>query len=232
MTLAKGFTLVELLLALAIAALISMGTVFMFNTSLRAKEVVEEQSSSFAAMNRAMRIIEQDFIQASAYREVKDPYGDYVNPVHLNFDGLYLTRHGWTNSRFQTFERSTLQHIHYRLAEPGSELCPYLENDEENDLGGCLIRSYRPHLDDDGALNWNHQKLLRPVESIEWQFLIFNPEINASEFSFEPPLPDVSTGEQLTTLSGVQFNLTMGLGGSYVRLFQTPSPAKIAGASQ
>jgi general secretion pathway protein J len=218
-----GFTLVELLIALAIAAIISVGTLFLFNTSLNSKDVVEEQSTVFAQTNRMMRIVEQDFIQLSPFRSVRDPYGEFQKPIQLTFEGLFFTRNGWANSRLLPTERSTLQRVHYRLAEPGSDLCPWLENEEENDLGGCLIRSYKTHLDDDGSLNWQHQVIFRPIKEVDWEFLVFDPQLNSADFKNQPPEEDPRDGLQRTRLLGVRVQIETGYGSVYQRLIQTPT---------
>ena len=219
----SGFTLIELLLALTIAAMISMGTLFLFTTTLSSKDVVDEQSEHMAQLSRVLRVIEQDFIQLSPSRAVRDVYGDYLPSIQVNFDGMYLTRNGWATSRFMAFERSTLQRVHYRIAEPGSELCPLLDDDAANDLGGCLIRSYLAHLDDDGSLTWQHQKLFRPTKRIGWQFLVFDPETNSTELRSEPPEEDPRDGLVKTRLLAVEFEFEVGTGQQYVRLFATPS---------
>lgn len=217
----SAFTLIELLLSLAIAALISVGTLQLFQTSLGAKDVIDEQSGEFAAMNRAMRLIEQDMIQVAPMRDVRDPYGEYSAAVDLSFDGLYLTRAGWSQSTFMTYERSSLQRVHYRLAEPGSDLCPWLEDDDRNDAGGCLVRSFRTHLDDDGYLTWQHQVLLRPVSTINWQFLVAEPG-GESEFKNEPPQADPRDDVKRNRLKAILFSLEAN-GREYSRLFRTPS---------
>ncbi len=219
----SGFTLIELLIALTIAAMISMGTLFLFTTTLSSKDVVEEQSEHMAQLSRVIRVIEQDFIQLSPYRAVRDAYGDYLPAIEMNFEGLYLTRNGWATSRFMSFERSTQQRVNYRIAEPGSDLCPMLEKDEDNDLGGCLIRSYLTQLDDDGSLAWQHQKLFRPVQKIDWQFLIYDPDSNSSEFKTEPPQEDPRDGLLKTRLTAVRMSIELGTGQNYSRLFATPA---------
>lgn len=219
-----GFTLIELLLSLAIAALISVGTLTLFTTSTGAKDVVDEQSSRFAAVNRAMRLLEQDLIQIAPYRQVRDPFGDYEDAVKLDFNGLYLTRAGWAQSPFLTVERSSLQRVHYRLAEPGSELCPWLEDDAAaDDQTNCLVRSYRVHLDDDGYLSWQHQLLITQVEKMTWEFLHLDPATGEQSFRDEPPVVDPVTGVKNTVLEAVLYTLTLSQGGEYRRLIQVPS---------
>lgn len=223
MTAKKGFTLVELLLAISISAIIALGTVTLVNSTINTRNALASQAEASSQLTRAMRKIEQDLIQISPFRPVRDPYGDYLPPVELNFEGLYFTRLGWGNSPLMSYERSSLQRLHYRLAEPGSELCPLLDNDEDNDLGGCLIRGYTAHLDNDGSLTWQYQRILRPVKQIEWDFLVHNPQDGSTEFRSEPPGPDPTTGVTVERLLGINMNIVMGTGQSYERIFRTPS---------
>ena len=219
----RGFTLIELLLALSIAALIYMGILFLFQTSLNSKNVIEEQAESMAKIGRAMRVIEQDIIQLSPYRSVRDPFGDFRPAIEMTFEGLYLTRNGWAISQFSSYQRSSQQRVHYRLAEPGSELCPWAEDDEVNDAGGCLIRSFQLQLDDDGSLAWQHQPLLRPVKTMNWQFLIDDPESGSMDFRNELPQEDPRDGVTRSRLIGVQVEVQTGQGQSLKRLFSTPT---------
>lgn len=219
-----GFTLIELLLALVIAVLISLGTVFLFNASLDAREVVNQRSALLTAVNRTLAVIERDFSQLSAYRRVKDPYGAYREPIELDYEGLQLVRHGWANSRLLSYERSSLQAVTYRLATNGSELCPWLAEDEA-EAGDCLIRSYRVHLDDDGSLGWSHQPLLRPVANLEWEFLLFDPDTESLEFRNEPPATDLVDGSSPKQLVAVRMTLDLGTA-TYQRLLRTPTVAR------
>lgn len=218
-----GFTLIELLLAISISAIIALGTVTLVNTTVTTKEALVVQAEDNSQITRSMRKLEQDFIQITPFRSVRDPFGDFRLPVELNFEGLYFTRLGWGNSPLMKYERSSLQRVHYRLAEVGSELCPEVEDDLTNDQGGCLIRSYTAHLDDDGSLLWYHQKILRPVKAISFDFLVYQPSDGSMEYRSEPPQPDDITGIVTDRLRGIIMNLEMGNGQSYERIFRTPS---------
>jgi len=219
----KGLTLIELLIALAVGSIIAIGTFSLFNSSVNARNTLVAHSEEVSQLSRTMRVLEQDFIQHAPSRPVRDAYGEYSSALILNFDGLFLTRNGWSFSPFMTYERSTQQRVHYRLAEPGSELCELLEEDEQNDLGGCLIRSYQSHLDDDGSLKWHHQKLMRPIKHVNWQFLVLNPETSEMKFSDEPPVEDPRTGLFITRLMGIEITLESGNGMVHKRLFAMPS---------
>ncbi|WP_414479173.1 type II secretion system protein GspJ [Reinekea sp.] len=219
----QGMTLIELLVALALSAVIAIGTFNLLHTSINTRDTLGAQAESTSQLSRAMRLLEQDFIQFSPQRPVKDAFGDYAAALVMDLDGLALTHNGWASSPFMAYERSTEQRVLYRLAEPGSELCALLDDDQVNDQGGCLIRSYHAHLDDDGSLQWYHQQLLRPLKAIDWRFLIFDPETNSTEFQSEPPSEDPRTGLQLTRLIGVEVSLVLGTGPIHQRIFAVPS---------
>lgn len=228
----KGFTLVELLLALAISAIIAIGTLQLFNTSVSTRNTLAVQAQEQSQLTRAMRVIETDLIQFSPLRSVRDAFGDYQLPMVMNFDGLFFTRSGWAVSPFMAYERSNQQRVHYRIAEPGSELCEFIAPENGNDAGGCLVRSYLAHLDDDGSLRWFHQTLLRQVASLEWRFLVFDPQTNSSNYQAFPPEKDPRTDQVLTQLRAVEMTIELTTGAQHRRLFMVPlGPAENAEAN-
>jgi general secretion pathway protein J len=219
----QGMTLIELLVALALSAVIAIGTFNLLHTSINTRDTLGAQAESTSQLSRAMRLLEQDFIQFSPQRPVKDAFGNFAAAMVMDSDGLALTHNGWAWSPFVAYERSTEQRVVYRLADPGSELCDLLDDDLINDQGGCLIRSYQAHLDDDGSLRWYHQRLLRPLKTIDWRFLTYDPETKSTEYQSEPPSSDPRTGLQLTRLIGVEISLTLGTGPIHQRIFAVPS---------
>lgn len=218
----RGFTLVELLLALAISAIIAIGTLQLFNTSVTTRNTLSVQAEEQSQLTRALRVIETDIIQFAPLRPVRDAFGDYQLPMVLNFEGLFFTRSGWAVSPFMAYERSIQQRVHYRVAEPGSELCVVRKTNNDNEQGGCLIRSYLAHLDDDGSLQWFHQNLLQQVESLEWRFLVYDPQTNSSDYQSFPPEKDPRTDQQLSRLRAVEITLELSTGAEHKRLFMVP----------
>ena len=218
-----GFTLIELLIAFAISTIVAVGTVTLFRTSIDAKEAIIEQSDYTSQMTRALRVIEQDVTQWAPYRPVRDAYGEYQASILLNHDGLFFTRTGWASSQFLNYQRSTLQRVRYWRALPGSEYCPLLDDEQENQAGGCLLRGYTAHLDDDGSFTWQVHELLRPVKNLQWEFLVEDTDESDTRWQDEPPTEKPQTGTVDDRLLAVKLILDLGNDWHYERVLITPA---------
>lgn len=179
----RGFTLIELLIALAISAILAVGTFYLVQASRQTQTTLVEQNETRSQLTRVMRMLETDLHQWVPDRPVSDAFGQEVPALLIDENGLALTRAGWArsqllellddNSEFKPQKRSQLQRVRYRLAEEGSELCPLPagETDLLSEPQGCLIRSFLLQLDDDGRLEWQHQRLLWPIRALQFRFL-------------------------------------------------------------
>lgn len=218
-----GFTLIELLIAMAISAILAVGTYYLVQASRQTQDTLVVQNEYYSQLTRVVRTLITDLHQWAPDRPVRDPFGDYQEAMVLDLDALHLTRNGWALSRFVDMERSTLQRVGYQLAEQGSELCPDVDDVQQvqrNERYFCLIRSQRQHLDDDGRLEWQHQLLMRSVQSLQWQFLA---DIDGQQdwLNTWPPegLLDPDT---VPRLLAVQFELQTGQGDSVRRMVRVP----------
>ncbi|TCS42538.1 type II secretion system minor pseudopilin GspJ [Reinekea marinisedimentorum] len=221
-----GLTLIELLVALALGAIIAIGTFRLFHTSVTTRDTLALQTEELTRLSRAFKVIEQDFSQFVPNRPVKDAYGDYQEALAMDFDGLYLTRNGWSTSRIMSYERSSLQRVRYSLEENGSDLCPWLEIDGDENPNDCLVRSYRAHLDDNGDSVWHSQILLRPVSALEWRFYVYNKTAKSNDYETEPPARNIETEEFDSIARAVELNITAGeIQNQHLRLFAIPTEA-------
>lgn len=112
---AAGFTLLELLVALAVFALLSALGYGGLQALLRTQAATAEHNRQFARLTRSMALLQQDFEQAIA-RPVRDNQGDAVLPLQGEFDtspAVELTRSGWLN--LSHGETPMLQRVGYRL---------------------------------------------------------------------------------------------------------------------
>ncbi|MEK0361490.1 type II secretion system minor pseudopilin GspJ [Pseudomonas sp. CBC3] len=114
-----GFTLLELLIAIALFALLGLATYRMLEAVLRSDEVVRAQETRLRQLGRAVWRLEQDLIQAVP-RPVRDGYGDEQNALVGQLSSLEggaaleLTRSGWRNPT--GLLRSNLQRVRWRLS--------------------------------------------------------------------------------------------------------------------
>ena len=127
---AAGFTLLELLVAMAIFAVVAALAYGGLMQVLNQREMAQAQTERWREVQLAIRTVTRDLQQLHP-RPVRDELGDRHEPAVLARPGgeyaLEVTRGGWTNPGGQP--RSTLQRVAYRVED------------------GELLRVYWPVLD-------------------------------------------------------------------------------------
>lgn len=132
----KGFTLLELLVALAIFAVVSAMAYGGLNAVLRAKSGNDEHNLRMRQLQKAFSIIERDVEQA-VLRSVRDNYGETKGAMISADYGEYrflLTRHGWNNP-FASGKRvrSYLQRVAYQLEDQQLKRIYWFDLDRDYD---------------------------------------------------------------------------------------------------
>lgn len=112
----RAFTLIEMLVALAVFGILAALSYGALSQTLAAAEILGDRMDRLQALQKTMRILSQDFFQL-APRPVRDQLGDSYRPA-LQTDtqsgfALQLTRGGWNNP--MGLPRGTLQRTAYRL---------------------------------------------------------------------------------------------------------------------
>jgi general secretion pathway protein J len=156
----SGFTLVEVLIAMAITAFVSVLSYQTLSTALAGIESARTESERLHEINRAFTVLSRD-VRQMTNRPVRDEFGQMASAVsggELARDPLRLTRSGWHNSTGAP--RSTLQRVAYRLEEDK------------------LLRLSYPVLDRTTAIEPTETVLIDGVEVFELRFL---PSVNALE---------------------------------------------------
>jgi general secretion pathway protein J len=110
---AAGFTLLELLVAVAILALVAVGSYRLLFDTIATRDAGLAHERALAALQRADMLMQRDLLQASP-RPIRDEFGD-VRPGFLLAPerALEFTRRGWRNPLRET--RSDLARVRYRL---------------------------------------------------------------------------------------------------------------------
>jgi general secretion pathway protein J len=114
----RGFTLVEIMIAVLISAILAVMAFEAMQQALNNRERVRAAEQRVRAVQNAMRTFVQDFSQL-APRPVREPLGGEFQPAVLarttTATEVSLTRGGWMNPA--GLSRSTLQRVRYALRD-------------------------------------------------------------------------------------------------------------------
>ncbi|MEM0515109.1 type II secretion system minor pseudopilin GspJ [Pseudoalteromonas sp. YIC-827] len=184
----RAFTLVEVLVALAVMAFIIGATHQIFEVSTRTKEMSEETLEQLSRMQTVFRVMEQDFSQISK-RKVRNEAGDFQEKylLHERFlfgselDGIAFIRNGWTNPGY-LLPRSELQAVAYRVQE------------------GRLERLYSLYVDQLDSSEPRVQVLLNDVEDFRFEF--FNGQAQTWQEQWQQELLPKAVAVDLTLKEG------------------------------
>lgn len=155
----RGFTLIEVLVALAIFGVLSALAFMTVDRTLANAELLGDRMDRLQAIQRSVRLLSTDLMQ-TVRRPVRDELGDTYMPS-LRSDlladfALELTHAGWPNPA--GLPRSTLQRTAYRLEDE------------------TLIRIHWNVLDRTYANEGYVTELLEDVEGLNFRFLQANGE--------------------------------------------------------
>ena len=111
---ASGFTLIEILVAMAIFTLLSALAYGSLSRTIQSSEILSDRMNRLQSVQRTIRQLDQDFMQL-APRPVRKDLGDSYSPA-LQADSqlstaLELTRGGWSNPAARP--RGSLQRVAY-----------------------------------------------------------------------------------------------------------------------
>lgn len=152
-SLKRGFTLLELLVALSIFSVLSVMAYGGLQTVITTKQSTQKSADRIAEIQLAMMRISDDLRQTVS-RKIRDEYGDFLPAMQSSKNGdetMSWTRAGYRNPA--RLKRSNVQRVAYKLEQQK------------------LIRLTWPVLDRAQDTEVMETEVLSDIESIEWRFL-------------------------------------------------------------
>lgn len=174
----RGFTLIEVLVALAVFGVLSALAYMTLGQTLSNADMLTERMNRLQAIQRTMNYLSTDFMQA-APRSIRADLGQYEPALQSSFASdfaLQITHGGWPNSA--GVPRSTQQRSAYRVED--DELVRYHWNVLDRTPNNLPVATV----------------LLDDLESLTFRFLQFNgdwvdqwPPVNTQSSSNSTMLP-------------------------------------------
>ena len=187
----RGFTLIEVLIAMAIFAMIGLASTAILTTVIDSNELSEERFVKLQLLQRAMTTIERD-IQQAVPRPVR-VNGEKQSIVMAggeigdsDDDGIGFVRTGWHNPQLM-LPRSTLQYVAYRLREDRLERLygNYVDN----------VIGYEPKI----------RVLLEGIESFKVEFVAATNSTSSVKESDDLTWSESYKGEKLPRAVAIEF---------------------------
>ncbi|MGI9204289.1 MAG: type II secretion system minor pseudopilin GspJ [Woeseiaceae bacterium] len=194
-----GFTLIEVLVAMAVFALVAALAYGTLNQTLLSSELLSDRMDRLQALQRAVRMLTDDLQQLTP-RPIRDELGDNYGPaLNTGFQtgfAVELTRGGWSNP--MVLPRSTQQRAAYRIED--NELLRYHWNVLDRTLSNEPIVI----------------SLLDGVESLQFRF--YRSE---EEFVDQWPAPNTAGSTSVRSRPrAIEFILTLEDEGEIMRLIE------------
>lgn len=194
----RGFTLLELLIALAIFSLIAVLAYSGLVSVLRVDAQVAQVTQQLTRLQLTFQRLQQDITQL-VHRPIRNEYGDSMPAIQATTQQLEFTRAGWRNPLQQA--RSQLQRVNYVVEKQ------------------TLWRSYWQVLDRTRDSQPQRSALLTEVTGFKLRFLDEQLAWHDEWMSIESQ----ATGKSLQ-LKAIEINLSITDWGELTWLFPTIPP--------
>lgn len=176
-TLSKGFTLIEVMVAIMVFASLSIAAYQVVNQVQRSNQLSAEKTARLQDMQRAMIIMDSDFRQmvARSFKGRANATGNrvlYSDEYLLDSQshGILFTRLGWQNPQ-QAFPRGEIVKVGYRVVD------------------NQLERVWWRYPDTPEGQEPLHKSLLAQVENLDFRFYDSDKESWQETWQVETQLP-------------------------------------------
>jgi general secretion pathway protein J len=207
---ARGFTLIEVMIAMFIAAIMFAIGYGAINQALRDRDSLNVSQDRVTEIQRGMRVVAQDFAQVVA-RAARDTSGTGQLIAAMSADGrsdaiVTFTRAGWSNPA--GIQRPAEQRVRYRF------------------IDGALVRENWLAVDPALNIEPKQRTLLTKVTAIEIRFLDpvsrqWRTDWPASSITGQVPANLVD--QLLTRPIAIEFTVVFEDWGRVQRLFEVPT---------
>ena len=230
----SGFTLLEVMIAISITALIGISSTNLLSNIIESKKVTDIRSEQLTTLQRFNQFVSRD-VEQIINRGIRDQYGD-AQPA-ITIDGTdYLaewTRLGWRNSPIAEDPRAIIQRVAFQLFDIDDEECEQAKQrlQEWGNLepdGSCLIRYFWPVLDRSSDTEAKTQIILDLVEELEIEILATentqstnsnNQQAQPAASSWYSQWPNLQTGTNPEIPTAMRWKLTLPKIGEIERLW-------------
>lgn len=197
-----GFTLVEILVALLVFAVVGLLSTRLLSQSIDNQNNLQDRGQRLAEIHRAMRVLQRDIVQLSR-RKIRDAQGEELPALIVSDQGaIEFSRVGWRNPLRQP--RSEVQRVGYRW------------QDEK------IIRGYWLTLDRSYDAEPAYQTLLEDVEAIEF-FAVDQLGNEHRQWPLDPEANVVTEEGEALYLAAILVRAEIAPYGMIERIWQVPS---------
>ena len=197
-----GFTLVEILVALLVFAVVGLLSTRLLSQSIDNQNNLQDRGQRLAEIHRAMRVLQRDIVQLSR-RKIRDAQGEELPALLVSDQGaIEFSRVGWRNPLRQP--RSEVQRVGYRW------------QDEK------IIRGYWLTLDRSYDAEPAYQTLLENVEAVEF-FAVDQLGNEHKQWPLDPEANVVTEEGEALYLAAILVRAEIEPYGMIERIWQVPS---------
>ena len=197
-----GFTLVEILVALLVFAVVGLLSTRLLSQSIDNQNNLQDRGQRLAEIHRAMRVLQRDIVQLSR-RKIRDAQGEELPALIVSDQGaIEFSRVGWRNPLRQP--RSEVQRVGYRW------------QDEK------IIRGYWLTLDRSYDAEPAYQTLLENVEAIEF-FAVDQLGNEHRQWPLDPEANVVTEKGEALYLAAILVRAEIAPYGMIERIWRVPS---------
>lgn len=213
---AAGLTILEVLIALSIFALIGVASYRMLTSVIRTQHITIEHSEELGQLQKTLLIMERDLEQI-VKRSIRTSSNKPL--VYLSLNGgeypLEFTRTGWRNPLL--LSRSSMQRVAYSIGshpDQGRKDSLHFADNKK-----YLLRHYWRNLDRMDQVQMINQPLLANVESIDFYIVNSSGKHRRWPLQADKGAPETDQGKRKNEPLAIGFNMNLIGMGQVNRLF-------------